>query len=481
VINESVLTGSMAGSPHSGRSRRPAAWSVLIWGAWGALIASPAHPAPAVADRLAAVVNDELITVSEVEAARHAPAVDLLGEVLPSLHPARTGLLTFGTAMETLIDQRLLLQERPARRPEHHRRRAAAALATLAAPQRLVDDAALRLRLQDQLTIIKLVNREVRSKLLISAEDLESYYRAHRTRSLPARVRIRQIFLKAPEGADPAGRETRRADAEALGAELSRGAEFATLARERSDGAEAVKGGDLGYFHPGELLPAIDRAIETLAEGETSPVIATPLGFHIVKLEERQAGRLKPFAEAKNGRPLTRADRGLLLGGSPTPPPPLLNSNEMGRGIAPRPSATAPSPSPAPCPHLAIADEDPLPAGSGQRGFERPQRPAPGRQPRPFAAPDFDGHSLRLAIHAHDRAGRLPRARVGRDPIRLGRRGNLRSAGRPGRRRRRARSRHREPQRPDNQPHFDRVLHRPLPVMVVGREQRPSPLPGSGR
>jgi len=224
----------MAGLSRSGRSRRPAAWSVLIWGAWGALIASPAHPAPAVADRLAAVVNDELITVSEVEAARHAPAVDLLGEVLPSLHPARNGLLTFGDAMETLIDQRLLLQEARAQGLSTTDDEAAAALATLAAPQRASsDDAALRLRLQDQLTIIKLVNREVRSKLLISAEDLDAYYRAHPDSfALPARVRIRQIFLKAPEGADPVGRETRRADAEALRAELSRGAEFAALATE---------------------------------------------------------------------------------------------------------------------------------------------------------------------------------------------------------------------------------------------------------
>lgn len=292
----------MAGPRRSDRPRRPAAWSVLIWGAWGALIASPAHPAPAVADRLAAVVNDELITVSEVEAARHAPAIDLLGEVLPSLHSARNGSASFGDALETLIDQRLLLQESRAQGLSATDEEAAAALVTLAAPQRASsDDAALRLRFKDQLTIIKLVNREVRSKLLISAEDLEAYYRAHPDSfALPARVRIRQIFLKAPEGADPAGRETRRADAEALRADLSRGAEFSELARARSDGTEAVKGGDLGYFHSGELLPAIDRAIETMAEGETSPVIATPLGFHIVRLEERQAGRLKPFEEAKS-------------------------------------------------------------------------------------------------------------------------------------------------------------------------------------
>jgi peptidyl-prolyl cis-trans isomerase SurA len=288
----------MAGQPRSDRPRRAAAWAVLIW---GALIASPAHPAPAVADRLVAVVNDELITVSEVEAARYAPAVDLLGEVLPSLRRGRDGSTSFGDALETLIDQRLLLQEARTQGLSTTDDEAAA-LATLAAPQRASsDDAALRLRLQDQVTIIKLVNREVRSKLLISAEDLEAYYRAHPdVFALPARFRIRQIFLKAPEGADPVGREVRRADAEALRADLSRGDEFAALARARSDGAEAVKGGDLGYFHPGELLPAIDRAIETLAEGETSPVIATPLGFHIVRLEERQAGRFAPFAEAKN-------------------------------------------------------------------------------------------------------------------------------------------------------------------------------------
>lgn len=292
----------MAGPRRSDRPRRRLAWSVLIWGAWGALIASPAYPAPAVADRLAAVVNDELITVSEVEAARNAPAIDLLGEVLPSLHSAHNGSASFGDALETLIDQRLLLQEARAQGLSATDDEAAAALATLAAPQRASsDDAALRLRFKDQLTIIKLVNREVRSKLLISAEDLEAYYRAHPDSfALPVRVRIRQILLKAPEGADPVGRETRRADAEALRADLSRGVEFSELARARSDGAEAVKGGDLGYFHSGELLPAIDRAIETMAEGETSPVIATPLGFHIVRLEERQAGRLKPFEEAKS-------------------------------------------------------------------------------------------------------------------------------------------------------------------------------------
>ena len=271
----------------------------LLTGAFGS--GAVGEAAPAVADRLVAVVNEELITASEVEAARQASDVDLLSDVLPGgLRPA--GPPAVADMIEALIDQHLLLQEARALGLSATEQEAASAFAAVAEQRRLPPSpspsAEVLHRLQDQLTIAKLVNREVRSKILISSGDIDAYYREHPDLfTQPPRVRISQIFLKAPEGA--ADLSARRTQAETLRAALAGGADFGELARANSNGGEAAKGGDLGYFHRGDLLPALDHEIEALAEGQISPVIQTPLGFHIIKISEKQVGRLKPLEDVK--------------------------------------------------------------------------------------------------------------------------------------------------------------------------------------
>lgn len=283
------------------RRRTAALAGTLVLLAWALGSGAVGEAAPAVADRLVAVVNEELITASEVEAARQASAVDLLSDVLPAgLRPAE--LPAVADMLEALIDQRLLLQEARALGLSATEQEAASAVAAVAEQRRLPPSPSpspeVLHRLQDQLTIAKLVNREVRSKILISSGDIDAYYRDHPDLfTQPPRVRISQIFLKAPEGS--ADIPARRTQAERLRAELSGGAAFGELARANSNGGEAVKGGDLGYFHRGDLLPALDREIEALAEGDISPVVQTPLGFHIVKVSEKQSGRLKPLEDVK--------------------------------------------------------------------------------------------------------------------------------------------------------------------------------------
>jgi len=78
------------------------------------------------------------------------------------------------------------------------------------------------------------------------------------------------------------------------------GADFAQLARKHSQDPSADKGGDIGYIKKGELLPALEKVLFQLKERGSSPVIETRRGFHILKVEEKRAKRLRPFTEVND-------------------------------------------------------------------------------------------------------------------------------------------------------------------------------------
>jgi peptidyl-prolyl cis-trans isomerase SurA len=72
--------------------------------------------------------------------------------------------------------------------------------------------------------------------------------------------------------------------------------DFTTLARKYSDDPNARDdGGDLGVFKKGEMLPEIEEKVIAMKPGEVSDIISTPTGFHIIKLEEKNADRAKPY------------------------------------------------------------------------------------------------------------------------------------------------------------------------------------------
>jgi len=91
-----------------------------------------------------------------------------------------------------------------------------------------------------------------------------------------------------------------RAKAEAILAELRSGKEFGELARLHSDGAEAKKGGDSGWvWAGGGALPPVERAALALQPGQTSDVVESRRGFHIIKATERRPAGMIPFEESR--------------------------------------------------------------------------------------------------------------------------------------------------------------------------------------
>jgi len=135
----------------------------------------------------------------------------------------------------------------------------------------------------------------------VSDAELESYYRDNEHRlTLPEQVRVRHILLTwKPMGT----RDDRAAIREQMVPLLERarsGEDFAALAREHSDdSATARNGGDTGFFHQGQMVPAFEDVAFALQPGEVSDMVETPFGVHIIRREERKEARLLPLDEVR--------------------------------------------------------------------------------------------------------------------------------------------------------------------------------------
>jgi parvulin-like peptidyl-prolyl isomerase len=148
-------------------------------------------------------------------------------------------------------------------------------------------DAVYRERLRREMLLERVALVELGGKLAVPENALVLYFEEHRSEfDEPERVEIRQIVVEE------------RARADALRAKLAEGADFAQLASESSVGPEAGEGGWLPPFARGELPEPFDRAFE-LAPGEISPVIESPYGFHVFRLEARHPAREAEYADVR--------------------------------------------------------------------------------------------------------------------------------------------------------------------------------------
>jgi peptidyl-prolyl cis-trans isomerase D len=135
----------------------------------------------------------------------------------------------------------------------------------------------------------------------LTDKEIKDYYNANRLTKFttPKQAKVRYIMVRLDPGADDKQKENARVRANRLLAEARGGKNFAELARKESEDPSAEKGGEIGWLNQGQLPEALDKQIFSLAKGEISESIETPLGFHIVKVEDIKEEKTLSLAEAK--------------------------------------------------------------------------------------------------------------------------------------------------------------------------------------
>ncbi len=149
---------------------------------------------------------------------------------------------------------------------------------------------------------IVLESKDFVKEVKVSPEEVELYY-ADNTQSFqtPPQYKVRHIQLNFPKENSPTKMAEVKESANKLHEKIVAGEDFGALAKAESDDISSkVLGGDLGWISQGKMDKNFDAALLKLAVGETSEVISTDYGYHIIRLEERKDSNTRPLEEVRS-------------------------------------------------------------------------------------------------------------------------------------------------------------------------------------
>ena len=158
----------------------------------------------------------------------------------------------------------------------------------------------LKSQIHSGLTIKTLIDKTVLQKISVSDQQVRAYYDDNPNLfRKPEQVKASHILIQVPANADEAKQADALAAIQALKLRLDNGENFATLAQENSDGPSKTKGGDLGFFSREQMVPPFSEAAFALQPGQTSDVVQTRFGYHLIRVTERQAEQTMAYNEVK--------------------------------------------------------------------------------------------------------------------------------------------------------------------------------------
>ncbi|MFH1646021.1 MAG: peptidylprolyl isomerase [Candidatus Omnitrophota bacterium] len=261
-----------------------------------------------VVDSIVAIVNDDIITSSELRQSMLPFVADYkvrYGDEFPEkLDEARED------ALNRLIEEKLILQEAKNRAIEVDEAEIESRLDMVKsrAPSeeefnQMLDSsgltvAKLKERYQEQIMMKHLVNQVVATGVRISPTVIAAYYYGHREDfELPRKVNFGVLLLKplSSRGMD----QTERL-AERLLARIRAGESFEYVVKQYSQGPNKENGGEMGYVREDGLLDEIKAVIDDMQPGDISPLVKTSTGFHIIKLIDIQESEIKSLEDVSD-------------------------------------------------------------------------------------------------------------------------------------------------------------------------------------
>ncbi|MEA2014242.1 MAG: SurA N-terminal domain-containing protein [Thermodesulfobacteriota bacterium] len=263
-------------------------------------------------DRIIAIVNDEVITLSElnttlqaymeriesipqgvkqeeiVAQARVAAMNNLIDTMLIKQEAARLKIVVTDENVTKTIDGMLDEQNMSIEKLKE----------ALSEEKTTFDE--YREEIRKNLITRRLIQTQIRSRITIDEKEIGEYYSKHRDKyEGKEATRIQQIFLVKPKGCNKSTRLKLRFKARKILKELKNGKSFGLLVEEYSQGPAVNSRGDLGFVEQGMMFPEVDFAISKLKRGESSGVIESPVGFHIMRVIDKRGAGIKPVEEVR--------------------------------------------------------------------------------------------------------------------------------------------------------------------------------------
>lgn len=258
-------------------------------------------------DQVVAEVNEDQITLGEVNRVVQAYRS---GRVFHADPTQPEGLLQ-RQAIRELVGQRLLFRE--AQRaglslPDDEvqdfvdRERAVFASAEAfreALSQIGLTESSLAEGYRMDMAVRAFIEDSIRSRLSVSVEEARAFYDGNPGNfTQQEQVHGRHILITVPDAADEAAEEDARQRIDAVARRIQGGDDFAVVAREESeDPGSGQRGGDLGFFRPGQMVSPFDSVAFALPTGVLSDPVRTRYGYHLIEILQKQEPRLVPFEE----------------------------------------------------------------------------------------------------------------------------------------------------------------------------------------
>ncbi|MFC1515736.1 SurA N-terminal domain-containing protein [Thermodesulfobacteriota bacterium] len=264
-----------------------------------------------IVDRIVAVVNDDIILLSEVNQAikpyinRIRTSGHPLGQQQKMLFKVRENVLN------QLIDQKLTDQEIKRYQIQISEKEIDNTVERIK-QTRLVTDEELRealkkegltmeeyrKRMKEQILRARLINQEVKAKIIITQEDIEARYKTDEKYGKVKKYHLSHVVMKVPPPKSDSQKLEKKKKMEMVLEQLNSGESFSALAEKYSESSSAANGGYLGIFTLEALSPLLQKTLKGLGKGEFTPVLDTDQGYQIFYVSEIEEAPGKSLEEA---------------------------------------------------------------------------------------------------------------------------------------------------------------------------------------
>jgi len=167
--------------------------------------------------------------------------------------------------------------------------------------QMKLSESDIKSQIEKDMAIRELIDKQVAQKVVITDAQTKSYYDENPNMfEQPEQVKASHILIKVETDASETDKAKARIEIVKIQKKLQNGEDFATLAKEFSQGPSSAKGGDLGFFRRGQMVKPFEDAAFALKPNEVSDVVETRFGYHLIKVTERKTAQTIAYADVKD-------------------------------------------------------------------------------------------------------------------------------------------------------------------------------------